>query len=202
MIKLYHAPRARSVRVYWLLEELQVPFDVEDLEFTPEALKSPEYLKVHPLGRVPAIQDDELTMFESGAIVEYILEKYGEGRLVPPPGTAQKGLFLQWVHFAEATALPPLADIAQHTLFKPEGERVDSVVEDGRRRVNEILGVFEPALARKPYLLGEDFSAADIMVGYALTLVKWFGLLTDTHPNTLAYLQRLEERPAYKKAIA
>lgn len=202
MIRLYHSPRSRSARVYWLLEELGLPFEIEAVTFTPESLKSPEYLQVHPLGRVPAIRDGDLTMFESGAIVEYILEKYGQGRLAPPPGTAEKGRFLQWLHFSEATTLPPLADIAQHTLFKPEAERLPSVIEDAQRRVNEVLGVFESALEEKPYLLGEEFSAADIMVGYALTLVKWFGLLTESHPNTVDYLQRLEERPAYKKAIA
>ena len=98
--------------------------------------------------------------------------------------------------------MPPLADIAQHTMFKPEGERVASVVEDGRRRVAEVLGLLEQGLEGKEFLLGADFTAADIMVGYSLTIAKWFGLLGETCPNTCAYLQRLEQRPAYQKALA
>lgn len=202
MIKLYHSPRTRSVRIYWLLEELGVPYELVPIAFAPESLKSPEYLKVNPLGKVPAIQDGDLTMFESGAILEYLLEKYGNGRLAPAPGTPARGPFLQWVHFAEATALPPLTDMAQHTMFKPEAERIPAVVVDASARAAAILGVIEQALTGKPYLLGSEFSAADIMLGYSLLLMKWFGLLGDATPNAAAYLARLEQRPALRKALA
>jgi glutathione S-transferase len=202
MITLYHSPRTRSVRIYWLLEELGVPYQLKTLEFTPETLKSSTYLQVNPLGKVPSIQDDGLTMFESGAILQYILEKYGRGRLAPAPGTPARGPFLQWVHFAEATALPPLADMAQHTMFKPEAERIPAVVADARNRVSAILGVLETALTGRPYLLGNEFSAADIMMGYSVLLMKWFGLITEAHPNVAAYMKRLEERPALRKVLA
>lgn len=202
MIKLYHSPRTRSVRIYWLLEELGVPYELVPVAFTPETLKSPNYLKISPLGKVPSIEDGDMTMFESGAILEYILEKYGNGRLAPAVGTPSRGRFLQWVHFAEATALPPLADMAQHTLFKPEAERIPAVVADARTRVTAVLGVLEQALAGKPYLLGAEFSAADVMMGYAVLLVKWFGLLSDATPNVAGYLARLEPRPALQKALA
>jgi glutathione S-transferase len=201
MIKLYHSPRTRSVRIYWLLEELGLPYELKTVDFTPETLKSSEYLQVNPLGKVPSIQDNGLTMFESGAILEYILEKYGKGRLAPAPGTPARGPFLQWVHFAEATALPPLADMAQHTLFKPEAERIPAVVADGRDRTRAVLGVLETALNGKSYLLGNEFSAADIMMGYSVLLMKWFGLITDAHPNVAAYLARLEQRPALRKVL-
>lgn len=201
MINLYHSPRTRSVRIYWLLEELGVPYQLETLAFTPDALKGPEYLKVHPLGKLPAIQDGDVTMFESGAILEYILEQYGNGRLAPAPGSAARAAFLQWVHFAEATATPPLADIAQHMLFKPEAERIPAVIADAQARVAVVLGALEQALAGKQYLLGSEFSAADIMMGYSLLLVKWFGLLTPEYPNVTAYLARLQQRPALQKAL-
>jgi glutathione S-transferase len=158
-------------------------------------------LKIHPLGRVPAIQDGPLTMFESGAILEYLVEKYGKGRLTPAPGTPERGTFLQWVHFAEATALPPLSDMAQHTIFKPESERIPAVVADAHAKVTAILGVLEAARAGKQYLLGNEFSAADIMVGYALALTKWFGILSADYPTLLAYIGRLEQRPAFQKAV-
>ena len=201
MIKLYHAPRTRSVRIYWLLEELGLPYELKTVEFTPQTLKSPEYLKVHPLGKVPSIEDDGLTMFESGAILEYLLEKYGKGRLAPAPGTPTRGPFLQWVHFAEATALPPLADIAAHSFVRPEAERIPAVIPDARNRATAVLGVIEQALGSKPYLLGNEFSGADIMMGYALLLMKWFGLVTDAYPKSAAYLARLEQRPALQKVL-
>ncbi|HVO24082.1 MAG TPA: glutathione S-transferase family protein [Candidatus Margulisiibacteriota bacterium] len=202
MLKLYHSPRTRSVRIYWLLEELGVSYQLETLAFTPETLKTAAYLKVHPLGKLPAIQDGDLVMFESGAILEYVLETYGNGRLAPAPGSPARGAFLQWVHFAEATAMPPLADIAQHMLFKPEAERLPAVVADGQARVNAVLAALEIALTGKQYLLGSEFTGADIMMGYALLLVKWFGLLTQQYPNVTAYLARLEQRPALQKALS
>lgn len=201
MIKLYHSPRTRSVRIYWLLEELGLPYQLETVDFSPEALKSPEYLQVHPLGKVPSIQDGELTMFESGAIVEYVLERYGAGRLAPPVGSPARAAYLQWLHFAEATAMPPVADIAQHTFIKPESERIPAVVADARNRAATVLGVLEQSLTGKQFLLGSEFSAADVMMGYALLLTKWFGLLTDQYPNVAAYLERLEQRPALQKAL-
>jgi glutathione S-transferase len=199
MIKLYHAPRTRSTRVRWLLEELEIPYELETLAF-PDGLKSPEYLTINPLGKVPAIRDDGLTMCESGAIVEYLVETHGKGRLAPAPGTPGRGPYLQWLHFSEATALPPLSDMAQHMLFRPENERIPAVVEDGRARALVVLGVIESALAGKQYVLGNEFSAADVMLGYALLLMKWFGLLTEQYPNAAAYMSRLEERPAFQKA--
>lgn len=202
MLKLYHSPRTRSVRIYWLLEELGVPYELETLAFTPQALKAAEYLKVHPLGKLPAIQDGDLIMFESGAILEYLIEKYGHGRLAPAPGSPARGAFLQWVHFAEATAMPPLSDIAQHKLFKPEAERVPAVVADAQARVATVLAALEQTLAGKQYLLGGEFSAADIMMGYSLLLVKWFGLLTPEYPNVTSYMARLEQRPALQKALS
>src|SRR5262245_10592009 len=200
MITLYHSPLLRSMRIYWLLEELEIPFRVETLVQT--SLKSPAYLKVHPLGKIPAIQDGDLTMFESGAILEYILEKYGNGRLAPPPGASGRATFLQWVHFAEATALPPIADFIDHTFFRPEAERVPAVVAYSRTRAAAVLDMLEQVLVGKQYLLGAEFTAADIMMGITLLGAKWHSLLTDAHPNVRTYIERLEQRPALEKAMA
>jgi len=200
MIKLYHSPQTRSVRIYWLLEELHLPYELEVVPFSRETLKSPDHLARHPLGKVPVLEDDGLTMFESGAILEYLLEKYGDGRLAPAVGTPERGRFLQWVHFSEATVLPPLGDMAQHLIFKPESERIPAVVTDARARIIEILGVLDRELHGKSYLMDRDFSGADIMLGFGLWLVKLFGLLTDEYPNLVAYMTRLEERPAFRKA--
>src|SRR6185436_19852586 len=129
MIKLYHAPLTRSIRIYWLLEELGLPYELSIVKFTPG--KTP-FAQATPYGKVPAIEDGDVVMIESGAILEYILEKSGQGRLAPAPGTAARPAFLQWVYFSEATVLPPVGDIVRHTLFKPEPERIPAVVEDAR----------------------------------------------------------------------
>ena len=199
MIKLYHSPGTRSVRIYWLLEELGLRYELVTVPFTPHATP---FSQPTPGGKVPVIQDGDLTMFESGAILEYILERYGEGRLAPPPGTPLRGPFLQWVHFAEATAMPPLGDIVRHTRFKPEAERIPAVVADARTRAAAVLGVLERALANRTYLLGGEFSGADIMTGYMLLAAKWFRLLTDAYPNVTRYMTRLEARPAFQKATS
>jgi glutathione S-transferase len=202
MIALYHSPRTRSLRVLWLLEELGVPYELRTLSFTADVLKGPEYARVNPLGKVPSITDGELTMFESGAIVEYLIERYGNGRLAPQPGSPARRTYLQWIHFAESTCMPPVSDLAQHTIFKPEAERLAALVPDAQARIAAWLAVLESTLAGRPYLLGDDLSAADVMMGYAVLLTKWFGLLGDRYPNLSAYVARLEERPALQKALS
>lgn len=202
MIKVYHSPRTRSVRVIWLLEELGIPHSVQEMPFTQESLRSPDYLKVNPIGKIPAIEDGDVTIFESGAIVEWLLEKYGNGRLAPAPGTAARATYLQWLHFAEATATPPLGDIARHMMFLPAAERIPAVVGEARGRAAAVARVLESALSGKLFLLGEEFSAADVMMGYSLLLMKWFGIVGTEQPNVSAYLERLEQRPGLQKALA
>jgi len=186
--------------VRWLLEELgDVPYAVEAK--TPGTLKTPEYLRIHPLGAVPAVRDGDVTMFESGAIVEWLLERYGKGRLAPPPGTPARAAYLQWLHFGEATMAPPLVDVLLHTMFLPEAERVPAVAERGRARFRQLLDVLEARLAGREHLCG-DFTAADVMVGYAVGLARMLGLGTDGPPGVQAYFERLAARPAYRRAIA
>ena len=199
MIKLYHAALTRSVRILWLLEELGLRYELATVTFVPPAVP---FSQPTPFGKLPVIEDGELTMFESGAILEYILERYGEGRLAPRPGTPLRGRFLQWVHFAEATAFPPLGEISWHTVFKPERERIPAVVADARAKAAAALRVLEDALAGKQYILGADFSGADVMLGYTLMSAKFFGVLGDESPNTNAYFMRLMARPAFQKAVS
>ena len=199
MIKLYHAPLTRSIRIYWLLEELGLPYELSIVKFTPG--KTP-FAQATPYGKVPAIEDGDVVMIESGAILEYILEKYGQGRLAPAPGTAARPAFLQWVYFSEATVLPPVGDIVRHTLFKPEPERIPAVVEDARARLGATFAVVEKALDGKPYLLGADFSAADIMMGVTLHIARRLNSLEDRFKNLHAYLGRFESRPAFRKAVS
>jgi glutathione S-transferase len=198
VITLYHAPRTRSVRVLWLLEELGVPYRIERVEFTPP---KQQFVQKAPFGKLPAIEDGDVAMFESGAIVEYVLERYGAGRLAPPPGTPERGPFLQWVHFAEATAFPGLGNIAWHVMFKGDAEQMPDAIADYRGWATSALAVVDKALDGKTYLLGSEFSAADIMMGYTLAVAKWFGILTDAYANAWPYVARLEARPAFQKAL-
>ena len=202
MIKLYHAAMTRSVRIIWLLEELGLPYELVKLDFFGGELKKPAYLSKNPLGKVPAIEDGDVLMFESGAIIEWLCEKYGNGRLAPAPGTAKRPQFLQWLHWAEATAMPPLGDFFQNSMVKPETERIPQVIPEALEKIDKWLAVLDNHLAGKRYLLGEEFSAADVMMGYTLGGVRFTGQLDARFPNVEAYNARLAERPAFQKANA
>ena len=199
MIKLYHAPLTRSIRILWLLEELGIPYELERVAFQPPKVP---FSQPTPYGKVPAIRDGDVAMIESGAILEYVLERYGAGRLAPAIGSPERGAFLQWLHFAEATALPPVGDIVRHTVFKPEAERIPAVVEDARGRLNATLDVVEKALEGQEYLLASGFSAADVMMGVSLLIMRRLKSLDPKFANLAAYLARLETRPALAKALA
>lgn len=201
MIKLYHAQLTRSVRILWLLEELGLPYELATVPFAPPSPSTP-FSQQTPFGKFPTIEDGDLTMFESGAILEYVLERYGQDRLAPAPRTPARGTFLQWVHFAEATMFPPLGVIAFNTLFKPEAERIPAAVADARAMGAATMAVLERALDGKAYLLGTEFSGADIMMGYTLMSAKLLGVLTDQYPNVNAYFARLQARPGFQKALA
>jgi glutathione S-transferase len=202
MIKIYHSRRARSVRVIWLLEELGVPYEIEPLAFKRETLKSPEYLKLHPLGQIPVVQDEKLTMFESGAIVEYLLEKYGEGRLAPLPGAPQRGEYLQWFHFGEAGPARHVGEIVRHRFEHPDHDQIPEILPESRKRLGETLAVIERALDGRSYILGADFTAADIMIAYGIVIAKIIRELPANLPNLTGYIGRLKERPAYQRAWA
>ena len=197
MIKLYHAPLTRSVRIYWLLEELGIAYELETVSFRSDTIP---FGQATPVGKLPAIQDGDLTMFESGAILEYIIERYGKGRLAPPPGSSLRGQYLQWVHFAEATAFPPLGNLAWHVLFKKDAETIPTAMADYRRLAAAALQVVETALTHREFLLESGFSGADIMMGFTLGCARMLGALTERFPNATAYLKRLEARPAFQKA--
>jgi len=198
MIKLYHAPVSRSVRIYWLLEELGVPYRLEVVTFQIPKMPFSQHT---PLGKVPVLEDGDVVMLESGAILEYLIERYGQGKLAPAVGSPQRAAYLQWLHFAEATLFPPLGEIVRHTLFKPEAERIQAVVEDARARAEATLDVVERHFAGKEYLLGPDFSGADVMMGFTLLAAKRLRVLGDRYPNLEAYLARLQARPALQKAL-
>jgi len=198
MITLYHVPLSRSLRVRWLLEELALPYQLETRSFAD--LKRPEHLARHPLGKVPALADGDVVLFESGAILQHLLERYGDGRLEPKRGSAERALYWQWFHYAEASVAPPLGLLVRHTMLLPEAERVPSVADWARMQAAQLLAPVERALEGRAWLLPE-FSAADVMMGYSVKLASLLRLL-GASPNLSAYLARCEARPAYERAVA
>jgi len=200
VIKLYYAPRTRSIRVRWLLEELGLPHQLEVVEFRPPAKNF--FGQQTPLKKLPTLEDGDLVMCESGAILEYLLERYGEGRLAPPVGSPLRPRFLQWMHFADSTAFPPLGIVVWLVLYRQEGERNAELIADARGRAAAGFAFLEDQIGDGPYLLGADFSAADIMNGFTLGAARALGVLDDRFPRLGAYLDRLEARPAYQRAVA
>ena len=189
------------MRVIWLCEELQVPYEIESIDFSRTFRESPEWRAKSPTGKVPAMDDQDFTMFESGAMLQYILDRYGDGRLMPTPGTSKSALYLQWCWFAEATFARPLGDIAHHTVMKPEAERIPAVVEDARARALSCLDAVNDSVGKTEFLVGDTFSAADIMMGYTLMLADRFKVLDNDHPDARGYFEHLTARPGYLVAV-
>ncbi len=200
MIKLYFAPRTRAVRILWLLEELGLPYELERVEFLPPAKNF--FAQRTPLGKLPTIVDGDVTMSESGAIVEYILERHGQGRLAPRVGTRERARFLQWLHFAESTAFPPLGILVWLTLYRKDAASQAELIQDARARAAMGLDFLEREIGESTHLVGDEFSAADIMMGFTLVAARMLGVLDARHPRLGRYLARLEARPAFQKAAA
>ncbi len=200
MIKLWFAPRTRSVRVAWLLEELAVPYELVRVDFIPT--KDTFFAQATPTGKLPTIDDDGVIVSESGAILEYLLERYGDGRLAPAIGSRERGEFLQWMHFAEATAFSPIGIVVWMTLYRDDADRHPELLTDARERAARGLTVVEQALADRDYLVANEFSAADIMMGFTIAAAATTGVLDERHPKLQRYFERLVQRPALAKVLA
>ena len=202
MLKLYHAPQSRSLRPRWLLEEIGAPYEVVRVDLAGGAQKRPEYLKINPNGTVPALVDGDLALFESAAICQYLADKFPERRLAPPSGTPARGLYYQWIHYAMCGLEPPLIAIFMHTMRKPEAERLPAVVTEARGQLTGVLGVLERALAGRDFILGDQFSVPDVMLGSTLGWARMMGIVGGDLPNVSAYVARLSQRPAFQRASA
>lgn len=201
-MKLYHSKGSRSTRVLWLLEELGLDYQLEVLPFEPKALRSADYLQLSPFGKVPVLVDDSVTMFESVAIMQYLLEHFDDGRLRPTHESRHYGEFLQWLHFGEATLMQPIAQMAQHLFILPEAERRPERVEEAKRAFWHLAKGLEEKLTHTEYLVGNKFSAADIVVGYTVHAARQLGALPEEFKALDAYVERLLARPAFQKALA
>jgi glutathione S-transferase len=201
-MKLYAMGTSRAHRVRWLLEELGLDYELVELRMTREDLKNDAYLAKNPLGLVPTLEDGDAVVFESGAIVEYLLETYDrEHRFLPKPGATERARTRSWLHWAEASASPPLSDYLAHTAVRPEPKRIPEVAEDAKKRLHRVFAAIERELANHDFIAGPQLSAADIMLGFTLHMSRMLSVLSDEHPAALAYYERLAARPAFQRAL-
>jgi glutathione S-transferase len=202
MLTLYHSPQSRSIRPRWLLEEIGAPYEVKLIRLEAGDQKSPEYLKLNPNGTVPTLVDGDLVLWESAAICQYLADKFPEHGLAPAVGTPQRGTYYQWIHYAMSTLEPPAITIFLHTIRLPEADRVPQLVDAARTQLAAAVTVVNDALAGREWMLGSQFTAADVMVGSTLWWAQLMGLIGEQHPNAQAYLARCVARPAMQRASA
>ncbi len=199
-ITLHHCMSARSFRPLWTLEELGVSYELAMLPFPPRAHRR-DYLAVNPLGTVPAFFDGTLRMTESAAICQYLVTRYGPTPLNVGPEEADYGAFLNGLHFGEATLTFPQTLVLRYGRFEPPERRSPQVAEDYARWFLARLRGIESTVADAPFLCAGRFTAADISVGYALMLADHIGLAPRFPPSVGGYWARLQERPAFRRAL-
>jgi glutathione S-transferase len=202
MLTLYHSPQSRSIRPRWLIEELGVPCEVKLVSLAAGDQKKPEYLKLNPNGAVPTLVDGDLVLWESAAICQYLADKYPEKRLAPAVGTPERGKYYQWIHYAMSGIEPPAVTIFLHTMRLPEAERIPALVDAAKAQLGRVITIVDDALAGREWMLGSQFSAADVMVGSTLVWCQMLGLIGDQYANVPGYLARCAARPALQRASA
>ena len=170
------------------------------MNFHPKDLKSDEHRARHPLGRVPVLEDGDIQIWESGAIIDYILERHKNGGLKPSADDERFPKYLQWFHYCEGMVMPPMNTIVVHTILLPPERRDETVLGQARKLLTKALKPIEENLEGKEYLVG-DFTAADTMLGHACFMGNRIGCVSEEMTNIKGYVKRLMERPAFKKAV-
>jgi glutathione S-transferase len=201
MITLYHCDGARSFRPLWMLEEMGLDYELKMLPFPPRVLAK-EYLALNPLGTIPFMVDGETKMTESSGICHYLGVKYGPTPLMVGDGDPAYGAFLNWMYFSDATLTFPQTLVLRYSQLEPEERRNPQVATDYAKWFLGRLRAVEAATAKAETLCAGRFTAADIVIGYALRLAGSIGLAKDFGPNVSAYWNRLQQREAYQRAIA
>jgi glutathione S-transferase len=218
MIVVHHLNNSRSQRVLWLLEELQLPYEVRRYQRDPKTMLAPAALKqVHPLGKSPVVTDGDVTVAESGAIVEYLLDTYddgsrGNGPLRPAPGTPERRRFTYWLHYAEGSAMPPLLlglifgrlptqkmPFFAKPIVKAMAQKAQANFIGPQQKAH--MDWIESELVGREWFAGDAFSAADIQMSFPLEAFAARGGLDASKPHLWAWLQRIHARPAYAKAL-
>jgi len=195
---VHHLNNSRSQRILWMLEELGLPYELRRYERDPETMFAPaELRKVHPLGKSPVLEDDGRMLVESGAIVEYLVDKSG-GKFGPPSDRDGQLRYRMFLHYAEGSMMPPL-------LIKLVLSRIPIMGKVAMKRIQPMIDVHldyvEAELSRRPWFAGDDLSAADVMMSFPLEAARSRGGLDESRPSTIAWLERVQSRPAYQRAL-
>jgi glutathione S-transferase len=201
MLTVHHLGKSQSERIVWLCEELEIPYDLKRYARDPVTILAPaDYKALHPVGAAPVITDGKLVLAESGAVVEYIIARYGSGRLALKADHADFAQFLYWFHFANGTFQ---AQLGRNMILNRLNLAADNpMLTATRARVDRSFDLVDARVRDARYLAGEQFTAADIMIGFSLTTMRYF-LPYDLgrHPNIRDYLGRIAARPAYRRAM-
>lgn len=202
MLTIHHLGHSQSERIVWLCEELALPYRLRHYTRDPVTILSPPELRaLHPLGAAPVIEDGDLLLAESAAIVEYIIGRHGGGRLKPGPDHPDYAAFLYWFHFSNGNLQPAIGRLMMVGRAALATDHPVQVAVQGR--LDRAMALVEARLGEVPYLAGKEFTAADIMVVFSLTTMRLFQPIDlAPYPHILAYLQRIGERPAYRRAMA
>ena len=191
MMQLYWSPRSRSFTALWLMEETGQPYERVLTDISTGAQKTPEYLAINPMGKVPALKDGEAVLAETGAICAYVTERYPEAKLAPPLGDPLRARFLYWLFFLPACIEPAIVQISTKLEMNP--------VAAGWGDAQRVFDVLDAALAKGPWILGANFSAADVAIGSSLNFARMFKMLPP-RPSFDAYIDRCIARPAFQRA--
>ncbi len=194
MMKLYWAPRTRSFTAIWLMEEAGQPYERVPIDISNGAQKSADYLAINPMGKVPALQDGEASLAEAAAICAYVAERYPQAGLAPPPGDPSRAKYFYWLFFGPSCVEPAMVQVATKIEMNP----VSAGWGDSKR----VFDVLDAALAKGPWILGKNFSAADIVIGSALRFSVRLFKMVPTRPSFDRYLDACEARPAFQRAAA
>ncbi len=198
MIVVHHLNDSRSQRILWLLEELGLPYEIKRYQRDAQTrLAPPELKKVHPLGKSPVITDGNRTIIESGAIIDYLIRRHGKGRLQPAPETPAYDEYVQWLHYAEGSAMLPLMLNLYVTRLGEAGAPLMPRIES---EIANHLGYIDGALKGRQFIVGDTLTGADIQMSFVAEMAGAFGKRAP-YPNLDAWIRRLHERPAYKKAL-
>ena len=213
-ITVHHLNNSRSQRILWLLEELGLPYEVVRYQRDPQTMLAPPELKqIHPLGKSPVVTVDGLTLAESGAIIETLVERYGDGRLAPPAGSAEAVRYRYWLHYAEGSAMPPLLlKLVFGRIKKADMPFFAKPIADGiadkatasfiQPQIDQHLAFMEAELQQRDWFAGPEFTAADVQMSFPLEAAQSrAGLTPQTHPRLADWLARIHARPAYQRAI-
>ncbi|NUN66555.1 glutathione S-transferase [Pseudanabaena biceps] len=213
MITVHHLNNSRSQRVLWLLEELGLPYEIKRYERDPKTMLAPPSLrKVHPLGKSPVITDGDLVVAESGAIVEYLVDRYGNGRLRPALGTPEHLRYTYWLHYAEGSAMPPLLlklvfdqiDKSPMPFFvRPIARSITNRVKSSfiDPQITLHLDYMEAEIGKSTWFAGNEFTAADIQISFPLEVAVAIAGLNESRPKLMAFLNNIHSRPAYQQAL-